>query len=214
MYLGQPTLEAILRSHIEKYGCSVELSFEDDGERVLAKLVKRKDGEETHETFESSYLVGADGAKGVTRKLLGLTFLGENYSCLIGDLCLEIEGVDRRHRHIFGDRSSNFFTLRPTEEIAPDGFQFMITMRNYEPQQLLADQKLMVRCMSELTGHDINVRKAAALSVFRPNIRMADKFGSGRVFIVGGATTAPFLVHSYILLPTQHTSTRQLVAKV
>lgn len=59
-----------MRSHLEKYGCSVELgtellSFEDDGERVFAKLVKRKDGKEISETFEASYLIGADGAKGV-----------------------------------------------------------------------------------------------------------------------------------------------------
>ena len=70
MFLGQPSLEGILRSHLEKYGCSVELgtelvSFEDEGERVLAKLVKRKGGEEISETFEASYLIGADGAKGV-----------------------------------------------------------------------------------------------------------------------------------------------------
>ena len=70
MFLGQPTLEGILRSHLETYGCSVELgtelvSFEDDGERVLAKLIKRKDGKEISETFEASYLIGADGAKGV-----------------------------------------------------------------------------------------------------------------------------------------------------
>lgn len=59
-----------MRSHIEKYGCHVELgtellSFEDDGERVLAKLIKRKDSEEITEIFEASYLIGADGAKGV-----------------------------------------------------------------------------------------------------------------------------------------------------
>ena len=70
MTLGQPSLEGILRSHLEKYGCSVELgtelqSVEDDGERVLAKLVKRKDGEEVFETYEASYLIGADGARGV-----------------------------------------------------------------------------------------------------------------------------------------------------
>jgi len=70
MLLGQSKLEGILRSHLEKYGCFVELgtellSFEDDGERVLAKLVKRKDGEEIPETFEASYLIGADGARGV-----------------------------------------------------------------------------------------------------------------------------------------------------
>lgn len=62
-------MESILRSHLEKYGCSVELdtaleSLEDDGERVLAKLVKKKDDEEVSEIFEASYLIGADGAKG------------------------------------------------------------------------------------------------------------------------------------------------------
>ena len=70
MFLGQPTIEGILRSHLEKYGCSVELgtelqSFEDDGERVLAKLVKKKGGEDVSEIFEASYLIGADGAKGL-----------------------------------------------------------------------------------------------------------------------------------------------------
>ena len=69
-FLGQPTLEAILRSHMEKYGCFVEMetrleSFEDNGERVLAKLVKSKDGEEVTEIFEASYLIGTDGAKGM-----------------------------------------------------------------------------------------------------------------------------------------------------
>ena len=68
--IGQNVSEGILRSHLEKYGCSVELgtklqSFEDDGERVLAKLIKTKDGEEISETFEASYLIGADGGKGV-----------------------------------------------------------------------------------------------------------------------------------------------------
>lgn len=63
-------LEAIFRSHLEKYGYFVELgtelqSFEDEGERVLAKLIKKKGEEEISETFEASYLIGVDGAKGV-----------------------------------------------------------------------------------------------------------------------------------------------------
>ena len=64
---------------------------------------------------------------------------------------------------------SNFlsFMLRPTDEIAPDGFQFMITMKNYEPKQLLADEKLMVKCMSEMTGREIKIRETVTLSEFR-----------------------------------------------
>ncbi|KAF8124926.1 hypothetical protein EV363DRAFT_1402890 [Boletus edulis] len=127
----------------------------------------RKDGEEpeTHETFESSYLVGAMVPRTV-----------QDFGCLIGDLCLETEGV-------------NIKEMLNSSKL----HQALTHLRQQVVQLLLADQNLMVRCMSELTGHDINIRKTAALSVFRPNIRMADKFGSGRVFIVGGETTAPFL---------------------
>ncbi|KAI9572352.1 FAD binding domain-containing protein [Boletus coccyginus] len=188
LLLGQSKLEGILRSHLEKYGCSVELgtellSFEDDGERVFAKLVKRKDGEEISETFEASYLIGADGAKGVCRKQLGLTFLGETrqaFESVFGDICLEIEGLDREHWHHFGDRSADYLMLRPTDEIAPDGFQFLLTTKDYDPKQLIADEKLMVKYMSDLTGHKVNIRKFVFLTEFRPNIRMVDKFGSGR----------------------------------
>jgi transcription antitermination factor NusA-like protein len=57
--------------------------------------------------------------------------------------------------------------LRPTDEILPDGFQFLITMKDYDPKQLIADEKLMVKCMSKLTGQEINIRKVIVLSEFR-----------------------------------------------
>ena len=57
--------------------------------------------------------------------------------------------------------------LRPTDEVPPDGFQFLITMKDYEPKQLIADQELMVKCMSKLTGHEISIRKVVVLSEFR-----------------------------------------------
>ncbi|KAG9316190.1 hypothetical protein JVU11DRAFT_2214 [Chiua virens] len=193
--LGQPALEGILRSHLEKYGCFVELgtelqSFEDDGDQVLAKLVKTKDGEEVSETFEASYVIGADGAKGITRKQLGLSFLGETRQDLVavvGDICLENEGLDRNHWHMIGVGSGNRFMLRPTDEVGPDGFQFLLSSKDYDPKQLIADEKLMFKCMSELMGQQVNVRKIVVLSEFRPNIRMVDKFGLGRVFVAGDA---------------------------
>lgn len=57
--------------------------------------------------------------------------------------------------------------LRPTDEIAPDGFQFLITLKEYDPKELISDEKLMFKCMSELVGREINVRKVVALSEFR-----------------------------------------------
>ena len=57
--------------------------------------------------------------------------------------------------------------LRPTDEIAPDGFQTLMVFKDYEPKQLIADEKLLVKCMSNLLGHEINLRKFVFLSEFR-----------------------------------------------
>ena len=85
---------------------------------MLAKLVKKVDGKEVPETFEASYLIGADGGKGMVsplivyvladflyrlplgacRKFLGLTFLGETrdeMNSVVGDICMEVDGLDR-----------------------------------------------------------------------------------------------------------------------
>lgn len=57
--------------------------------------------------------------------------------------------------------------LRPTDEIAPDGFQFLMLLKGYNPKHLIADEKLMFKCMSELLGHEIDVRRVDFLSEFR-----------------------------------------------
>lgn len=47
---------------------------------------------EERETARYEWLVGTDGAKGVVRKQLGLSFLGETRTVenfLVGDICVE-----------------------------------------------------------------------------------------------------------------------------
>ena len=93
-------------------------SFEQTDDHVVAKLIKKVDGKEVPETFKASYLIGADGGKGifsplilfalaeyfvsfplgVCRKFLGLTFLGETrdeMTGVVGDICMEVDGLDR-----------------------------------------------------------------------------------------------------------------------
>ena len=60
--------------------------------------------------YEQTLLLYSYFLLGVTRKQLGLTFLGETRQDLvsvIGDICLEIEGVDRKVRAIFLDEISS-----------------------------------------------------------------------------------------------------------
>lgn len=91
-----------MRAHLKKYGVSVELStgliaFVQGDDKVTATLAAFKDGKATDATekVECQYLIGADGARGPTRKLLGLMFAGDTRDGdgqVWGDT--EIDGLD------------------------------------------------------------------------------------------------------------------------
>ena len=68
--MGQQLLDVVLRRHLEKFSCSVEpgtelRSFKQSGERVAAVLAKQQGGDEILETFDTKWMIGADGAKGM-----------------------------------------------------------------------------------------------------------------------------------------------------
>ncbi|KIK17625.1 hypothetical protein PISMIDRAFT_214758 [Pisolithus microcarpus 441] len=197
--MGQPTLEAIAREHLSKLGCTVELgtrliSFSQDEKCVRAKVVKHRgdNGEEVEEDIEAAYLIGADGARGVTRKQLGLTFLGttqEDNFLVLGDIRLEVEGLDRAHWHFFGQTSYDVITLRPTDELGKDGWQFVMSSRTVDLQGLAQDEEALVNRIKYFVGFgdDVKVKEVLWVSEFRPNMRMVNKFGAGRVFVAGDA---------------------------
>lgn len=67
--MGQNAAEEILRSHLAKYGCEVELgtalsTIQQDSEHVTAVLKKSVDGKEVTETVQVDWLIGGDGARG------------------------------------------------------------------------------------------------------------------------------------------------------
>ncbi len=68
---------------MDKLGAHVETGVEliglqqDDVNHVTARILKRCEDGDVEEIVPCRFLVGADGAKGITRKLLGVPFLGE-----------------------------------------------------------------------------------------------------------------------------------------
>ena len=99
-HLGQQNLENIIQTEMKKYNTSVELgvelvSFEQFDDRVEVKIRKQNIENSEFEEESSTYpwVVGADGARGVVRKMLGLTFLGETKpgNFVIGDV--KVEGL-------------------------------------------------------------------------------------------------------------------------
>ncbi len=69
--IRQNVHEAVIRDHLQKFGCAVELGtelvgFEQSEDGVIAQVRRLVEGGDMHEeTIHASYVVGADGAKGM-----------------------------------------------------------------------------------------------------------------------------------------------------
>ncbi|KAJ7698945.1 hypothetical protein B0H17DRAFT_1158237 [Mycena rosella] len=99
VFLGQDQVEGILRERLEAYACFVELGtellgFQQYEDHVAVHISVDSAGSHT-EDINVKYLVGADGAKGIVRKQLGLSFLGETRTedCLIVSDVI-VDGLD------------------------------------------------------------------------------------------------------------------------
>ena len=102
--VGQDRHEGVLRSHLEKLGCTVELgtelqSFKQYPDHVEVELIKtNQDGkEDIVEKSQFAWVIGADGGHSVVRQQLGLNFLGEtrdNMQFVVGDIHVK-HGVSR-----------------------------------------------------------------------------------------------------------------------
>ncbi|KAG2040373.1 FAD binding domain-containing protein [Suillus americanus] len=189
--IGQQLLDVILRRHLEKFSCSVEMgtelrSFEQSDEGVTAVI--EKDG--TLETFNTKWVIGADGAKGIVRKQLGLTFLGEtrdDVRMVMGDIRLHAVGLDRTYWHRFGRWNGRGVTLRPTDEIGEDGWQFMLSAPDVDLTKLAQSEELIMEIIASSLPTEVTFNKIVWVSEYRANIRMVNKLSEGRGFVVGDA---------------------------
>ncbi|KAG1727595.1 FAD binding domain-containing protein [Suillus lakei] len=189
--LGQQLLEEILRRHLEKLSCSVETgtelrSFEQSSEGVTAVLARNG----TLETFNTKWMIGADGAKGVIRKQLGLAFLGEtrdDFRFLTGDIRLTGVGLDRLYWHQFGKFQELGVSLRPTDEVGEDGWQFFMYCGDPDLAKVARSEERIFEIIASVIPMEVTFNKLVWASEYRANIRMVNKFSEGRVFVAGDA---------------------------
>ncbi|KAJ3722577.1 FAD binding domain-containing protein [Lentinula raphanica] len=195
LMLGQHRQQSIIHRHLQQHGCKIEfntelLSFEQLDGYVSATIASKDlNGKDIVETVKVPYLVGTDGAHSVVRKSLGLTFLGDTRNdvhMVIGDI--EVKGgLDRKLWHGWGDASTKFLTLLPTE--VDDGiFTFIVSGKELDHAKTASGRDESVKAISFISDrNDIEFGDLIWMSQYRPNIRMVDKFGEGRVFVAGDA---------------------------
>ncbi|OCH86653.1 monooxygenase [Obba rivulosa] len=195
LLLGQDHLEGILRSHLAKYDCHVEIGtelrgFEQYPGHVTAHIGKTHNGAQIIDTVTCHWLIGTDGARGIVRKQLGLTFLGETRDAdqhlVVADFQVK-SGLDRKYIHQWGEMSHRFAFIRPTEH-NNDVWTMIGGGRNVNHSKIVAERDEFLRFVHETTDRDdIEIGDIHWISEYRPNIRMVDKFGEGRVFVAGDA---------------------------
>jgi 2-polyprenyl-6-methoxyphenol hydroxylase-like FAD-dependent oxidoreductase len=182
--LGQSRVEAILRTKLAEYGVQVELgsaleTFTQDAEKVTATLA-------TGETLTVDYLVGADGGRSTVRKTLGIPFVGttdESIRMLLGDVAAD--GLDHDFGYWFARGTDPMSGIVMTPLSGGEQFQFGTPL---DDDQLDPSLETLQELVDRFAGPGIaKLRDLTWSTIWRPNIRLAERFRDGRVFLAGDA---------------------------
>jgi len=186
LIIPQWRVEEVLRNRLAEYGARVELAtelagFEQNGDGVTATLVHSG---RTAQVF-SRYLIGADGGHSFVRKELGVGFEGETWKTermLIADV--RVDGLDREHWHSWPKHEAGWLALCPLP--STNSFQFQAQIPADEPDDPTLER--LQQIVNERTSRlDIRLHDATWLSLYRPNVRMVDRYRVDRVFLAGDA---------------------------
>lgn len=83
--------------------------------------------------------------------------------------------------------------MRPFETLDDDRYSFMAAGQ-IDHAKVASNREEYIQAFYETTGRtDIEFGDLIWISDFRPNIRMVDRFGTGRVFVGGGTYVVEFL---------------------
>jgi 2-polyprenyl-6-methoxyphenol hydroxylase-like FAD-dependent oxidoreductase len=185
--IPQSRTDRILHDRFVALGGRVDLAteltgFTQDADGVTATLVH--DGRA--ELVRAQYLVGADGGHSAVRKASGAGFAGETDETertLIGDV--RVTGLAGVACHILTRAGDP--TKRCSLWNLPGGdYQFVATVAAGDvPELSLAAVQGLIDDRSGRS--DVRVHELRWLSLYKVNVRMADRFRIGRVFLAGDA---------------------------
>ncbi|KFE71413.1 FAD-dependent oxidoreductase [Hyalangium minutum] len=184
----QARTEGILRDRLASLGHAVEFGtaltgFTQDDAGVTATLTR----DSTLETVRAEYLVGADGGHSRVRKVLGLPLHGETREeerMVVGDVC--VDGLDRTRWHVWPFAKGGMVALCPLP--GTDRFQLVLQVKPGGTVPELTEAALNQHFQDAARpGRTLRLHDASWLSVYRPNVRMVNRYRVGRVFIAGDA---------------------------
>ncbi len=178
--------ERLLIARLAEAGVEIErrselLGFEEVAGRVRARL-KRPDG--AHETCETAYIAGCDGAHSTVREVLEIGFPGGVYAHLFYVADVEASGPTMDGElHVALDRT-DFLAVFPLK--GAGRARLIGTVREEAEQQ---SENLSWKDVSKrvIEWIRIDVKRVNWFSTYHVHHRVADHFRKGGAFILGDA---------------------------
>src|SRR5215813_11311113 len=178
--------ERLLIDWLAGAGVAVEremelVGFEDSGERIIARL-KRADG--TVDACEAAFIAGCDGAHSRVREALSIGFAGGTYEHLFYVADVDARGaVMDGDIHVALDRT-DFLAVFPLQ--GAHRARLVGTVRDEAARQrnALTWDDVGRRVIEWMR---IDVERVNWFSTYHVHHRVADRFRSGRAFLLGDA---------------------------
>ncbi len=186
LVIPQWRIEEALRNHLLSHGGEVEfgvelVSFDQSLDSVDTEVVT---GDGESETIRSRWLVGCDGGHSIVRKHAGFEFLGETIDdirMIVADV--RAEGVERSCWRMWR-HEEGFAALCPLP--STDQFQYQASIVPSQDGELSIDNMQAI-LETRTRRTDIRLKDVGWRSLWRANVRMVDRYRSGRVLLAGDA---------------------------
>jgi 2-polyprenyl-6-methoxyphenol hydroxylase-like FAD-dependent oxidoreductase len=185
--LPQWRTDEILHARLEELGGQVELSsplttLEQDPGGVTVTLSTPAGTRR----LRAGYLIGCDGGHSAVRKALGVRFEGEALEAppvLLADV--EIDGLDRSHWHIWPVAAGGRLALCPLPGTSRFQLTALLAARADAPDT--SEDGIRDFIARRIDMRHARIGRVSWTSLFRPQVRMVDRYRVGRVLLAGDA---------------------------
>lgn len=188
LILPQNITEELLTDHARQVGvkiirgCTVDAVAQDDAGVEIG--MTGADGTRSEAT--AAYLVGCDGGRSVVRQQAGIEFAGHDstFTGVVADVAIDNPWPDGRH---IVDNQHGWLASFPFGA-GTTRFNFVHADRMHAgpSEPVTADE--VRKCLGEILESDLDFSELRWASRFTDTTRIATRFSSGRVFLVGEST--------------------------
>jgi len=189
LLVSQQHTEAVLREHLVSLGVQVEVNTQLVGftqhEQGVGAQVQSHEGKRAE--IQARYLVGCDGGHSTVRHCANISFLGETWQEQQVLANVSVSGLNPEYWCTWTHPDKGTVTLNYMSHshtwffIAP----LSVDEHGAYPAPTL---ETLQHLFDERAGiPDVRFSDPIWISIWRPNIRMVERYRSGRVFLAGDA---------------------------